>query len=371
MGQKTVINLIQDLATPHNNVLISQFKGDSKVQLKPWYARDQDQQRYQWANNISPEHFVAQIYGASINWRFVKYCLTHKEEKFCIIGWANHNTRLITLLFFILRRPFNHWTDRPSSQVSNSSIIQKLLRWLAYKILKYSKAKVFCAGTACINYFQKLGFQEERLVNLPIFVDVDEDLTLYQEQRDNVFAKYKIDPGDFLLVAGSRIVYSKGYDLLIKAIALLDEDTRQHIKVVIVGSGSSVQDLEELIVDLKLSAQIILEKWLDIEDFKALIANGDIFIHPAREDSYGGTILGMALGLPVVGSTGAGAAVDRIEHGVNGFLYEAEDIQTLSNFITLLYQNPQLRKRMGREAHSTALMWPPRRGFKILVENAI
>jgi glycosyltransferase involved in cell wall biosynthesis len=365
------INLIQDLATPHNNILIAQFKDSPEVKIKLWYALDHDQQLYQWAQNISHEHFPAEIYGKYINWRFIKYCLTHRDEKFVIVGWANNSTRMISLLFFLLRRPFNHWTDLPNAQTPSISPKQKFMRWAAYKILKYSKSKVFGVGVTSMNYFRQLEFPEERLVNLPIFVEVDDDIPAYHIMRETIFAKYRIKPSDFVLSSGSRIIHEKGYDLLIKAIALLDEEIRKHVKVVIVGSGPCVSELQRLIGDLKLDKQIILEKWLAIEDFKALIANSDVFIHPARLDSYGGTTLGMALGVPVIGSYQAGAALDRIVQGCNGFLYDAEDIHTLAKFITLLYQNHELRKRMGEEARRTALQWPPRRGMEIIVENAI
>ena len=365
------INLVQDLATPHNNVLIAQFKDNPDVKLKIWYAVDQDRGLYQWDKNISHEHFPAEIYGSAINWHFIKYCLTHQDEKFVIVGWANNNTRLVTLLFFLLRRKFNHWTDLPNTETRCKSLKQKFLRWLAYKMLRYSSAMVFCVGVTSMNYFRQLGFSEARLVNLPIFVEVNDNIPAYQMKREIIFAKYHIVPKNFVISAGSRLIHEKGYDLLINAVGLLDEETRKHVKVVIVGSGPCVAELQRLIVDLQLIDQITLEKWLAIEDFKTLIANSDIFIHPARLDSYGGTTLGMAVGVPVIGSYQAGAALDRIAQGRNGFLYDAEDIQVLANFITLLYQNPTLCKRMGKEARKTALKWPPRRGLEIIVENAI
>jgi glycosyltransferase involved in cell wall biosynthesis len=283
----------------------------------------------------------------------------------------NSNTRLLHLLFFLLRRPFNHWTDSPAPKTTGMSIKKKVLRWAAYKLLKYSRSKVFCVGVTAITYFRTREFPEKMLVNLPIFVEVDEDILVYSSKHDEIFARYDVSPQGFLISCGSRLIHEKGYDLLIKAISLLDDEIRLNTKIVIVGSGNRLPELNALVDELNLAKQVVLEKWLAIDDFKELIANSHVFVHPARFDSYGGTILGMALGVPVIGSTGAGAAVDRIEHGINGFLYEAEDIQALANFITLLYQNPQLRKRIGCEARNTALMWPPRRGLEILVENSI
>lgn len=370
-NKKKEITLIQDLATPHNNVLIGGFKNYPQINIRLWYARKGDEEKYQWKKNITHEHFAAQIYGTKLNWKFIKYCLIHTRERYVIVGWANSNTRLLRLLFFLLRRPYNHWTDLPEEIPNSAGIEKKFLRWTAYKILKHSKSHVFCAGELTLDYFRRLEFEGRRLTNLPIFVESEEDLSVYYTLQETIFAKYRIRQGDFLLTAGSRIVREKGYDLLIKAMALLNEEFRCRIKVLIVGSGPCVKELEQLIKDLKLTNHVVLENWLDIADFKALIANSDVFVHPARVDAYGGTTLGMALGRPVIGSYGAGAAVDRIEHGVNGFLYNPEDINSLAKYITMLYRNPDMRRRMGEAALETARAWPPERGVKILLENAI
>jgi glycosyltransferase involved in cell wall biosynthesis len=367
--KKKIINLIQDNSTPHNNVLIAAFNDCHEAQIKLWYAMEMDKGMLQGNTNILHEKFSTEIYGNSLNWRFLKYCFSHPEEKFVIVGWRNINTRLIYVLFFLLRRPFNHWTDLPNPKLRG--IKHKCLRWFAYKLLKYSNSKIFGVGEITLNKFRILGFSAKRLVNLPIFVAVDEDLPAYHAKLSKLREQYAINPQSFLISAGSRLIHEKGYDILIKAIRLLDSSIRQNIKVVIVGRGECLPKLERLVIDLNLSEQIVMEGWLHIDDFKTLIANSDIFIHPSRFDAYGGTILGMALGVAVIGSNSAGAAIDRIDHGRNGFLYDAEDTQSLANFITFLYQNPEFKRRMGVESYKTASQWPPRRGLDIILDNAI
>lgn len=370
-SSKQTINLIQDLATPHNNVLIAQFKNCQDTEIKLWYAQAMDQNRYQWASDITNEHFPAEIYSTTFNWRFIRYCLTHTNEKFIIVGWMNVNTRALHLLFFLLRRPFNHWTDLPNPNIKGMNLKQKFWRCAAYWLLKHSRCRIFGVGKGTINYFRARGFQEAQLVNLPIFVRVDEEFKVYKARRREVLTRYGVLPEGFLISGGSRLIYEKGYDLLIRAVAFLPADIRALLKVVIVGSGEALPGLKSLVDELSLGSCIMFEQWLAIEDFKALIANSDVFAHPARFDSYGGTTLGMALGVPVIGSTGAGAAVDRIEHGVNGFLYEAEDIQALADAIVRLFRDPELKQRMGRAARQSALQWHPKRGVDILVHNAI
>jgi glycosyltransferase involved in cell wall biosynthesis len=368
----TTINLIQDLATPHNNTIISQFVGNKYVKLNVWYAESQDKKRYQWSNDITNQYFQAKIYGKRLNFSFIRYCLTHPEEKYFIVGWMNINTKILHILFFILQRPFNHWTDNPEKdKKKESKWTINFLRFIFYLMLRKSECKVFAVGKITVATFLKKGFPLQKLVNLPIFVDVDEDLIKYKLKRVKIQAKFNVPNGGYLLSAGSRLIYEKGYDLLINAISKLPAELKEKVKLIIVGSGNQVLRLRQQIDLTNLTDVVEIHEWMDIEDFKTLIANSEIFFHPARFDAYGGTTLAMALSVPVIGSKGAGAAVDRINHGVNGFLYEPEDIQTLSEQIIILLGNDILRNQMAFEAYNTAREWHPSVGAEIIINNSI
>lgn len=370
-SKNLTINLIQDIATPHNNVLIAQLKQNKSVRVKLWYAVQKDQNRYQWNTDISQEHLPATLFGTSLNPGFLWHCLKRRDEKFVIVGWANTNTRLLHLLFFLLRRRFNHWTDHPNPGINRNRGFRNFLRWLSYVMLRYSNCKVFAVGKTTMEFFRARGFTVSRLVNLPIFVEVDQDPFTYHVHRSEVFARYNVTANGFLVSAGSRLIFEKGYDLLIDAVSKVRPEMLARLKVVIVGSGDQQEALANLINAMALGDHVVLQSWLSIEEFRTLIACSDVFVHPSRFDSYGGTTLGMALGVPVIGSTGAGAAVDRIEHGVNGFLYAAEDTEKLAEFMSFLFENPQAKAAMGKAARQTALQWHPRTGVEILVENAI
>lgn len=372
--KETTINLIQDRATPHNNVLIAEFKNNPQVKLNIWYAEDQDIKIFadypRLGNDLTNKHFKAKIYGSRFNFNFIKYCLKNINERYVFVGWINSNTRLLHLLFFILRRPFNHWTDLPE-EPKNKIIFSRAKRWLTYKLLSSSKSKVFVVGENTKDYFKKLGIKDKKLVNLPIFIKAEETLEHYKNEKKDIFRKYSINEGQFMVSAGSRLIYEKGYDLLIKAVNILPENIRKDIKVIIVGSGEEESALRVMIKDYNLQKVILIEPWLPMDEFKSLIANSDLFIHPSRFDSFGGSALAMMLGVPVVGSKKAGAASERINHGRNGFLYEPENIKDLSSYILKLYSDNILREKMSKEAHLTALSWRPEKGRDILINNAI
>ena len=368
------INIIQDLATPHNNKLIEALNlFDEKVAINLWYAEEVDKSYglYNWKKNITHDHGRAEIYGFKLNLLFIWNCLRKKDEVFFIVGWMNNNTRLLILLFFLLRRPFNFYTDRPNDIRKPTFILKRIIRWLSYFILKHSKSKIFCVGKTAISYFKKRSFSTDRLVNLPIFVESHENLDFFASKKDYIFKKINLNHGDFNIVGASRLIFDKGYDILLKAFASINENINKRMKLIIVGNGEEEKALKLEVYNLNIGDRVIFINWMEMNELKMLIYNADIFVHPARFDAYGGTTVAMALKKAVIGSYGAGAAVDRIIDKKNGLLYDPLDYMKLRDLIEKLHVNPILKNSIETEALKTAKSWPPNKGAKIIINNVI
>jgi glycosyltransferase involved in cell wall biosynthesis len=371
LTNKTVVNLIQDLPTPHNNFLIEQFIDHPDIELRLWYANSFDLSRYQWRSNLSDEHISSKIYGSNLNLRFLWHCVTKINEKFILVGWMNHNTAILHFIFFILRRKFNHWTDLPNPEIKGRTVLKNLARWLAYRMLKWCRCRVLGVGQPALNYFRKIGFPDAMLVNFPIFISVDNDFSIYKRDEALHHLKYNVPPNGVLISAGSRLIREKGYDLLIDAIRALPKDLLDRVRLVIVGSGEELTALNNQILSLNLEGIVHLDGWMEFDDFKSVIANSNIFVQPARFDSYGGTILAMSLGVAVIGSISSGAAYDRIVHGENGLLYEANDTAALAAHISRLVTNPAERSKIAACGRNTALQWPLSLGVNIIKSRII
>ena len=364
-----IINFIQDLATPHNNILLKELNQDKEINLNVWYCLERHPQ-YNWNTDLANEIKKASFYKSKkIDWNFISYCLKNKSEKYFIVGWMNPTTKLLILLLWISRRDFNIWFDYPYDKAKRSGIAS-ILRNIYYFILKTSKAKIFCVGKMTIKYFNNRGFSEDRLVNLPIFVDISKTKKDYISKKEGIYKKYDIKNADLFLSAGSRLVYEKGYDLLIEAINNLHKDIKANLKCVIAGKGEEKYRLQSMIKKYKLEGNIFIEEWMEIADFKALIANSNVFIHPARFDAYGGgTLNSMVVGTPVIGTYQAGSAPDRVKDGINGFLYDCNDLKKLSELLEVLYFNKNKLEFLGKESRKTAEKWKPQNGKKIIKEN--
>ncbi len=366
----TKLNFIQDEATPHNNVLISALVQRKDVQVNLWYARDKSAQ-YTWDKDLSNEVKQANIYGdKKINWSFISYILKNRNEKYFIVGWSNPTTRLIVVLFWLLRRPYSMWFDHPQDRRSRGRL-KHLVRNLYYLLIHKSDCKIFCVGKKTVEYFGDRGFKSNRLVNLPIYVDVSKDKSAYNSRKDEIFSKYGIRKEDLFLVTGSRLVKEKGFDILIDALSFLPVEKIDSVKLLIVGKGEEKNNLLKQIEAKGLLNTVIMEDWLDIESFMACIANSDFFVHPARWDAYGASIFAMSLGVSVIGSDGAGSVVDRITNEVNGYIYKANDKTQLTKILLSVLNDRSLSKSLGDKLRVDSLSYTPELGALKLMENCI
>jgi UDP-glucose:(heptosyl)LPS alpha-1,3-glucosyltransferase len=87
-------------------------------------------------------------------------------------------------------------------------------------------------------------------------------------------------------------------------------------------------------------------------------AAADVYVSPSREDSFGMPVAeAMACGLPVITSAFAGVS-SFVHDGIDGFvLRDPRDLESLTKLIRMLYEQPELRSRMGQAAARTTMEW--------------
>ncbi|MFT7144333.1 MAG: hypothetical protein ACI8QY_000382, partial [bacterium] len=168
-----ILNFIQDIASPHNNVIAQALEDEPTVELNLWYCIDQPE-KYGWKENLTHAVKPAHIYNAKIpDFKFIWHCLTKKYEKYLLVGWQNINTRILIILFFLCRREYAVWFDCPEDKYPRG-FIKNTVRLFFYALLKHSKVHIFGVGQMTVDYFKNKGFAEHRLSNLPIFTDISQ-----------------------------------------------------------------------------------------------------------------------------------------------------------------------------------------------------
>jgi glycosyltransferase involved in cell wall biosynthesis len=364
------LHFIQDIPTPHNNVLLRTLAEDVTMDLRIWYGR-LTHPKYSFSADLGYEVGMPIVYGHRLpSLRLIKTALLHRKDRFFIVGWMNPTMRLLILLFWLLRRPFNMWFDLPADHATHP--VKKVARQLYYFLLRTSSAKIFAVGSAAMQFFKRKGFAENRLVNFPIFVSVEKPLDAYREHCKEIREKYGVSDEDLFITTGSRLIHEKGFDLLIQAIAMLDDSIKAKIKLLIVGRGPEKEALEGQVLSCRLEGQVFFEDWMDYDALMAHIGSSDLAAHPARFDAFGGTTLSaMVAGTPVLGSRQAGSASERIVHGKNGWLYHSMDVASLAHYLAVAVQEKPKLKSMGRSARQTAEKWSPALGVRLMKEHLV
>jgi glycosyltransferase involved in cell wall biosynthesis len=159
--------------------------------------------------------------------------------------------------------------------------------------------------------------------------------------------------GDDVVVVGytGKLIGRKGAEDLVDAVAMLQREGLP-VALMLIGEGRNRPMLETRIREHGM-------KWTAFTGFKnqselaACYTCLDMFVLPSRFDSWGLVLNeAMVFGLPVIATTMVGAALDLIELGQNGYVYDAGDVRGLASAIGELVRSPERRRQFGERSEA-------------------
>jgi glycosyltransferase involved in cell wall biosynthesis len=156
-----------------------------------------------------------------------------------------------------------------------------------------------------------------------------------------------VPPGLPLIGAIGRLYDQKGYDYLIRAVALLKARGRV-LRCAIAGVGPDEQKLKQLVAELGVDQEI---RWIGHrQDVPDVVRALDVAVLPSRwEGSPLALMEYMALGAPIV-ATAVGGVPELIEDGVHGLLVPPRDPGSLADAIDRLLADRTMAARLGSAA---------------------
>ncbi|MCI0541166.1 MAG: glycosyltransferase [Verrucomicrobiales bacterium] len=172
-------------------------------------------------------------------------------------------------------------------------------------------------------------------------------------------------PQTFVLSLG-RLAHNKGYDLLLKAFALLVERhlIEDSVFLVLAAGGLTIsekdklrmKELEQLARKLKIHRRIHWLGYVNDEDMAALYDCADVFVMPSRYEPFGMVAVeAMACGTPTVITTEGGLWRD-LAYGRDVLFANSFKTEELAINIAMPLNYPRvserLRRRGAMKAHS-------------------
>jgi glycosyltransferase involved in cell wall biosynthesis len=157
-------------------------------------------------------------------------------------------------------------------------------------------------------------------------------------------------PDDIVIGAIGNVRPAKGYDVLLRAAALLlDRNTRVRFLVAGEWSEPLFSELKELQEELGLATAVRFLGFVPNPD--RVLAGFDLFVLPSRSEGFSiTTVQAMAAGVPVV-ATRSGGPEEILEDGVTGTLVPANDPQSLAASLEKVIRDPVWAGIMATQAH--------------------
>jgi glycosyltransferase involved in cell wall biosynthesis len=161
--------------------------------------------------------------------------------------------------------------------------------------------------------------------------------------RATVRAGLGAKESDLVVLTLGALVRRKGIDVLLRAVAALDEPRP---KVWIAGAGEEAQSLEALARELELAdVARFLGRRSDAPD---LLHACDVFAMPSRREGLGVAALeAMACARPIVASR-IGGLGEAVVDGRTGLLVPPDDVAALAHALARLARDSDLRATLGR-----------------------
>lgn len=168
----------------------------------------------------------------------------------------------------------------------------------------------------------------------------------------------------FRILFLGNVIYRKGLHTLLESFARPGRDTQSvsSYRLDVVGSLNTEplysNRLQKFIADNNLSSFIFLHGPLDKEPLVEKLRQAHVLVVPSSYEGFGIVYLeGMCFGLPAIGTT-SGAARELIGDGVDGFLIEPGDADSLANRLKSLHEKRDVLIQMSLAARSRYLRQP-------------
>ena len=146
------------------------------------------------------------------------------------------------------------------------------------------------------------------------------------------------------------------YYMPIRGIVRLPQN---HGVLLLLGDGPDRLALENLVARIGIE-EVVFCGFQQIKLIPAYYAFAGAFVHPALNDQWGLVVNeAMAAGLPVIVSERAGCAIDLVDHGRNGYVFNPENHDELSTLLHTMSSPETNRLSMSQASEEIIAHWSP------------
>lgn len=225
-----------------------------------------------------------------------------------------------------------------STRLFKDAQVSLLWRWWLRRLITWSDLLV-CQGSTMARQYEELAGSR-----IPTCVVIPNLLDLSGWGPENPSNAEKTQTTTVLF--SGRIDRDKGVFDLIEAIDGSDLLRRQQI--VLCGGGAHLDELTDLVRDLKLDGTVTLAGWVDQKKLKRWFSRAQIFVLPSHSEGLPMSLIEALVSGKAAVTTSVGVVPDYVKDGEHALLVPPQDPPALRLALENLVSDPQMRSRLAQ-----------------------
>ncbi len=218
----------------------------------------------------------------------------------------------------------------------------------------------YLAGShASMEYFDQLGAPRERVTLFPQVTDNDffaRRAAELRPQREELKRALSIHTRQVIMFVGQFIV-RKGLCSLLDAFERVAAEN-DGVGLLFVGQGPLEEEMRARCRASAAGKRIFIHPFVPQKILPKFYSIADLFVLPSLYDTFGVVVdEAMASGLPIVTTTGVGAAADLVRDGVNGRVVAPGDSAVLAQALAQLLNDDVLLQEMSTQSSQRISTW--------------
>lgn len=282
-------------------------------------------------------------YGATLTFlspNIIRKLIRYKPNVIFADGFCMWTVFVLVLKIFISWKVVVIYDGSSPSVDYRNSGIRIFLRRLMSKFADAFITNNYGGKDYLVNFLRA---KEQNVFAQPYLVP-DTKALLHNLENDDLT---ELDfPRPIFLYVG-QIIPRKGIGELLEACSILHKLGYRDYTLLIVGEGWQREELEVKSKSQGLENNV---RWIGQVEYSSLgsyFKYADVFVFPTHEDVWGMVVPeAMAVGKPILASSGAGAA-ELVEEGKNGNIFDSRVPERLAELMKCLIDNPELVVSMG------------------------
>lgn len=294
---------------------------------------------------------VDTFFGGTINLEIFSELKINHYDAILIDGYMTIGNWLAFFSAWLTKTPIILRGD--AYLLNHRSNFKKLVKKIILTVL-FKKIDAFLAlSSTNADYYKYYGVPEEKIFYSPYVINngyFRKKYKFFSSQKKKIKSLNKINSAVPIILYASKMIHRKRPMDLLKAYEILNKKLPDKAHLVFVGDGPEKKSLEDYtrLKNIKNVSFVGFKNQTDLPKFYAI---ADVFILPSEIEIYGQVVHeAMNFALPIIATDMVGAAYDVITQGKNGYVYKAGDINKLSEHLSNLIENKNLREEMGQNS---------------------